>query len=83
MGDLLLSLLGWAAVLSVAVGIVNLLPIPVLDGGHLAFYAIEAVRGGKPLPLQAQEWAMRGGLIALLALFLFATWNDIQRIIVG
>lgn len=82
-GDLLLSLLGWAAVLSVAVGIVNLLPIPVLDGGHLAFYAIEAVRGGKPLPMQAQEWATRGGLVALLALFLFATWNDIQRILVG
>jgi regulator of sigma E protease len=78
--DLLLSLLGWAAVLSVAVGIVNLLPVPVLDGGHLAFYALEAVRGGKPLPMEAQEWAYRGGLGLLLCLFLFATWNDLQRL---
>ncbi|MGE0828864.1 MAG: RIP metalloprotease, partial [Hyphomonadaceae bacterium] len=80
MSDLLLSLLQWAAILSVAVGIVNLLPIPVLDGGHLLFYAIEAVRGGKPLPPNAQEWALRAGLAMLGGLFLFATWNDIQRI---
>ncbi|MGE0044793.1 MAG: RIP metalloprotease [Hyphomonadaceae bacterium] len=78
--DLLLSLLQWAAILSVAVGIVNLLPIPILDGGHLLFYAIEAVRGGRPLPAQAQEWALRAGLAVLGSLFLFATWNDIQRI---
>ena len=50
LGMLALSLLGLAAMLSVAVGIVNLLPIPILDGGHLLFYAIEALRGGKPLP---------------------------------
>lgn len=77
--ELLLSLLEWAAILSVAVGIVNLLPIPILDGGHLLFYAIEAVRGGKPLPLIAQEWAFRAGIAVMGALFLFATWNDIQR----
>lgn len=80
LSDLLLSLIQWAAILSVAVGIVNLLPIPILDGGHLLFYAIEAVRGGKPLPAQAQEWALRAGLAVLGSLFLFATWNDIQRI---
>jgi regulator of sigma E protease len=78
-GDLLLSLVQWAAILSVAVGIVNLLPIPILDGGHLLFYAIEAIRGGKPLPPQAHEWALRAGLAVLGGLFLFATWNDIQR----
>lgn len=78
-GVLALSLLGLAAMLSVAVGIVNLLPIPILDGGHLLFYAIEAVRGGKPLPLVAQEWAFRAGLVMMGALFLFASWNDIQR----
>lgn len=78
-GHLLLSLAQWAAILSVAVGFMNLLPIPILDGGHLLFYAIEAVRGGKPLPLIAQEWAFRAGLAAMGALFLFATWNDIQR----
>jgi len=76
---LLLSLAQWAAILSVAVGIVNLLPIPILDGGHLLFYAIEALRGGKPLPMVAQEWAFRAGLAVMGALFLFATWNDIQR----
>jgi regulator of sigma E protease len=82
-GLLLLSLLGLAAMLSVAVGIVNLLPIPILDGGHLLFYAIEAVRGGKPLPAAAQEWAYRAGFAVMASLFLFATWNDITRHITG
>lgn len=80
---LVLSLLNLAAVLSVAVGIVNLLPIPILDGGHLLFYAIEAVRGGKPLPPAAQEWAYRAGFAVMASLFLFATWNDITRLFPG
>ncbi|MEQ1808351.1 MAG: M50 family metallopeptidase [Terricaulis sp.] len=80
---LALSLLNLAAVLSVAVGIVNLLPIPILDGGHLLFYAIEGVRGGKPLPPAAQEWAYRGGFAVMASLFLFATWNDITRLFLG
>jgi len=80
---LVLSLLGLMAVLSVAVGIVNLLPIPVLDGGHLVFYAIEGARGGRPLPPQAQEWAYRAGFAAMASLFLFATWNDITRLFPG
>lgn len=79
----LLALLGWAAVLSVAVGIVNLLPIPVLDGGHLLFYGIEALRGGQPLPAFAQEWAYRAGFAVMASLFLFATWNDISRLFPG
>lgn len=83
LGMLALSLLNLAAVLSVAVGIVNLLPIPILDGGHLMFYAIEGVRGGKPLPEQAQEWAYRAGFAVMASLFLFATWNDITRLIPG
>ncbi len=78
--SLLLSLLNLAAVLSIAVGIVNLLPIPVLDGGHLLFYTIEAVRGGRPLPPIAQEWAYRAGFAVMASLFLFATWNDITRL---
>lgn len=82
-GTLALSLIGWAAMLSVAVGIVNLLPIPILDGGHLLFYAIEAVRGGRPLPLAAQEWAFRAGLAVMASLFLFATWNDVTRHLTG
>jgi regulator of sigma E protease len=83
LGVLALSLLHLAAVLSVAVGIVNLLPIPILDGGHLLFYAIEAVRGGKPLPPMAQEWAYRAGFAVMASLFLFATWNDITRLFPG
>jgi regulator of sigma E protease len=80
---LALSLLNLAAVLSVAVGIVNLLPIPILDGGHLLFYAIEALRGGRPLPPAAQEWAYRAGFAVMASLFLFATWNDITRLFPG
>ncbi len=78
-----LSLLQLAAVLSVAVGFVNLLPIPILDGGHLLFYGIEALRGGKPLPPAAQEWAYRAGFAVMASLFLFATWNDITRLLPG
>lgn len=80
---LVLSLIGLMAVLSVAVGIVNLLPIPILDGGHLLFYGIEALRGGRPLPAQAQEWAYRAGFAVMASLFLFATWNDITRLFPG
>lgn len=80
---LALSLLWLAAMLSVAVGIVNLLPIPVLDGGHLVFYAIEALRGGRPLPEGTQEWAYRAGFAVMASLFLFATWNDITRLFPG
>ncbi len=83
LGLLALSLLSLAAILSVAVGIVNLLPIPILDGGHLLFYAIEALRGGRPLPPAAQEWAYRAGFAVMASLFLFATWNDISRLLPG
>jgi regulator of sigma E protease len=83
LGLLALSLLNLAAVLSVAVGFVNLLPIPILDGGHLLFYGIEALRGGKPLPPSAQEWAYRAGFAVMASLFLFATWNDITRLFPG
>ncbi len=82
-GTLGLSLLMLMAVLSVAVGFVNLLPIPILDGGHLMFYGIEAVRGGKPIPPAAQEWAYRAGFAVMASLFLFATWNDITRLFPG
>lgn len=80
---LALSMLNLAAVLSVAVGFVNLLPIPILDGGHLLFYGIEAARGGKPIPPMAQEWAYRAGFAVMASLFLFATWNDITRLFPG
>lgn len=68
--------IGW---LSVILGLVNLFPIPILDGGHLLFYAIEAIRG-KPLGERAQEYGFRIGLALVLVLMLFATWNDLVHL---
>ena len=65
-----------AAVLSVSIGLLNLFPIPLLDGGHLLFYAVEAVRG-RPLSERAQEVGFRIGLAVVLMLMIFATYNDI------
>jgi regulator of sigma E protease len=64
------------ALFSINLGFINLLPVPVLDGGHLVFYAVEAVRR-RPVGVKAQEWAFRGGLALLLALLLFTTVNDL------
>ena len=73
------NLLALAAVLSVGIGFMNLLPIPVLDGGHLLFYAYEAV-ARRPLTASIQAFGYRVGLALVLALMLFATWNDLQRL---
>lgn len=67
------------AVLSINLGLINLFPVPLLDGGHLAFYAAEAIRG-KPLGVRAQEYGFRLGLVLVIALFLFATWNDLVHL---
>jgi len=64
------------AVISINLGFINLLPIPMLDGGHLFFYLIEGIRR-KPLDPTAQEWAFRAGLAALLMLMVFVTLNDL------
>jgi len=64
------------ALVSINLGFINLLPVPMLDGGHLFFYAIEAVRR-KPAPAYVVEWAFRGGLAAVLALMLLVTFNDL------
>ncbi len=72
----LVSYLSFLAVLSVNLGLINLLPIPVLDGGHLVFYLIELVLG-RPLGAKAQEYGFGLGLAFVLALFLFVTWNDL------
>jgi regulator of sigma E protease len=72
------SLISFIAVLSVNLGLINLFPIPVLDGGHLLFYLFEAVRG-KPLPPRALEYGLRAGFAVLIALFVFATWNDLSH----
>lgn len=71
------ALLNLAAILSVSIGLLNLLPVPVLDGGHLMFYAVEAVRG-RPLSMRSQEFGYRIGFALLLSLMVFATWNDIR-----
>ena len=74
--------LGWLdfvvfmSLISINLGFINLLPIPLLDGGHLLFYLIEGVRR-KPLRPEAQEWAFRTGLAMLLALMIFVTFNDL------
>jgi regulator of sigma E protease len=75
----LASLISFIAVLSVNLGLINLFPIPVLDGGHLLFYLAEAIRG-RPIPARAQEYGFRAGLALLAGLFILATWNDITHL---
>ncbi|WOK36763.1 RIP metalloprotease RseP [Sphingomonas sp. C3-2] len=67
----------FVALISINLGFINLLPVPMLDGGHLLFYAIEAIRR-KPLGVAAQEWAFRSGLLVLLSLMIFVTINDLS-----
>jgi regulator of sigma E protease len=74
----LASLVTFMAILSVNLALINLFPIPILDGGHLVFYAFEAIRG-RPLPPRAQEIGFRAGFALLITLFVFATWNDLSN----
>lgn len=74
-----IPLINLAAVLSVSIGLLNLFPIPMLDGGHILYYGIEAVRG-RPLGEWAQELGFRIGLALVLSLLLFATWNDLSKL---
>jgi regulator of sigma E protease len=75
-----MPLLHLAAILSVSIGLLNLFPVPLLDGGHLLFYAIEALRG-RPLSERAQEFGFRVGLALVLMLMVFATYQDILSIV--
>lgn len=72
-------LLNLAAILSISIGLLNLLPVPILDGGHLMFYLFEALRG-KPVSERAQEYGYRIGFALILGLMVFATWNDITML---
>jgi regulator of sigma E protease len=72
----LLPFLGLLALLSINLGFINLLPVPMLDGGHLFFYILEAARR-RPVSTSLQEWAFRGGLMLLLVLLVFVTVNDL------
>lgn len=73
------SLLTFIALLSINLALINLFPIPILDGGHLVFYAAEAIRG-RPLTARAQEYAFRGGFALLITLMVLATWNDLTQL---
>jgi regulator of sigma E protease len=73
-----LSLVKLAAFISVSIGLVNLFPVPLLDGGHLLYYGVEAVLG-RPLGARAQDVGFRLGLAVMLGLMLLATWNDLVR----
>jgi regulator of sigma E protease len=75
----IIALVIFAAHLSISLGLINLLPVPALDGGHLVFYFFEAILG-KPLPQKAQELGSFAGVAMILMLALVVTWNDVQRI---
>jgi regulator of sigma E protease len=72
------TLMNWAGLISVSIGLLNLFPIPLLDGGHLLFYAIEAVRG-RPLSERVQEFGFRVGLALIVMLMIFTVWNDLSH----
>jgi regulator of sigma E protease len=81
-----IATLGWesfvyfVALISINLGFINLLPVPMLDGGHLTFYALEAIRR-KPVSARAQEWAFRSGLVVMVSLMLFITFhNDFKSV---
>jgi regulator of sigma E protease len=73
------NLIQFMALISINLGFINLLPVPVLDGGHLFLYAVEAVRR-RPLEAKVQDFAFLSGFVALVSLMLFLTWNDLASI---
>ena len=73
------SVVQFMAILSISLGLINLFPIPVLDGGHLLFYAFEALLG-RPLGERAQEYGFRVGLALVVGLMVVATWNDLVQL---
>lgn len=75
----IIELINLAALISVSIGLVNLFPVPILDGGHLLYYACEAIRG-RPLGARAQDVGFRLGLAVMLGLMVLATWNDLLRL---
>ena len=75
----LASMVFFLAALSINLGLINLFPIPMLDGGHLLFYSIEAIMG-RPVNEKAQEYSFRFGLILVLLLMVFVTWNDLVQL---
>ena len=76
------ALLNLAAFLSVSIGFVNLFPVPLLDGGHLLYFLVEATRG-RPMSMKTQEFGFRIGLAIVSSLMIFATFNDVLRLVRG
>ena len=76
----LVSFLGFLAIVSISLGVLNLLPVPMLDGGHLLYYAVEAVKGS-PVSDQTMEMGARVGLLMLAGLMSLAFYNDIARLL--
>ena len=75
----LVDLIGLAALLSINLGLINLFPIPMLDGGHLLFYFFEAILG-RPVPEKIQEWGYRIGFFLVMILMIISSWNDLQKL---
>jgi regulator of sigma E protease len=77
-----ISYLTFLALISISLGVLNLLPIPLLDGGHLMYYAIEIIKG-RPVSERAMELGQRVGLALLLVMMAFAFYNDLNRLLTG
>jgi regulator of sigma E protease len=75
----IIMIIQFAAILSINLGLINLFPIPLLDGGHLVFYGIEALRG-RPVSERAMGLSMNIGLALILCLTVFVTWNDLVQL---
>ena len=72
--------LGFLALLSICLGVFNLLPIPVLDGGHLFYYTVEAIMG-RPVPERVQTWGLQLGLSLIFGIMILAIYNDVNRLL--
>jgi len=73
------SFVGFIALLSISLGVINLLPIPVLDGGHLLYYFIELI-AGRPVPQKVQNWGLQVGMFLLMGIMVLAFYNDLTRL---
>ncbi len=73
------SFVGFIALLSITLGVLNLLPIPVLDGGHLLYYLIELI-AGRPVPERVQVWGLQLGMLIIISIMLLAIYNDLMRL---
>jgi regulator of sigma E protease len=77
-----LAFVSFVAVVSISLGVLNLLPVPLLDGGHLMYYAFEIIKGS-PVSERTLELGQRVGMLLLMSLMAFAVYNDIQRLVGG